>query len=76
MANHEPNPGDDRRTPTEASVKVPSVKPKPPRRTISGSITLDPEIIKMKEAQKEAQERADRILKRVTTRPPPSIPDT
>lgn len=75
MANNEPDPGGDRGPDGTPSVTPPSIKSKPPRRTISGSLALDPEILKMKQAQKEAQEKAERILKRVTTHPPPSIPD-
>lgn len=63
----------------EEAVKVSSSKPpRPdarPRRTISGTLTLSPEILKMKEEQEKAKQSAERILKKISTPPPPSIPD-
>jgi len=59
-------------------VKTSSNPPRPnarPRRTISGTLTLSPEILKMKEEQEQAKKRAETILKRISTTPPPSIPD-
>lgn len=58
-------------SPVPSSAKPSRKSLGPPKRRISGSLTLTPEILAMKKEQEEAKQKAERILAYVTTPTPP-----